>query len=320
MKPMQQEQPQFLQPENQYAPPMMPIESMNTYPWHDNNQGFEHGTQAQMWGHSHHDMNLFQQYQEPAAEVFTHDYMNAPQHSMWSEPMLSPFAESPYGASMPAEASFGGMPNYPFYQQPQQSIGDCGCGCGGPVMHTQAMPYPYAMPISQMPNAQMPNAQMPNAQMPNAQMPNAPMPYGTWPTAQSPVSYGEMPVYTQGYEPMAANSAYPGSVYPMSMHPAHMVQPYGWSPYGAGMHDCGCNSRYELEQLLRQQSEAEAKAKAEISTNADASEEKKLTVQNTTNSRKKASISTKAAKPAQRNRRSTQKTSKASTNSPWLVR
>ncbi|MEK3720972.1 LysM peptidoglycan-binding domain-containing protein [Paenibacillus sp. FSL H8-0034] len=313
---------------NPWMHPM--VESTNAYPCVDNYPSYVQGaqTQAPMWGHHPHDMNLFQQYQEPATEVFTHDNMNAPMQPMWSAPMVSPMAAAPnaapmvspmaaapnaapmvspmaaapYSPNMPMEAGFAGMPNYPFYQQPQSSAGGCGCGCGGPVaniQHHQVMPYAYGMP-------------------------NAPMPYETWPHAQSPAAYGEMPGYSHGYEPMnvntaAANSAYPGSVYPMSMQP-QMVHPYGWSPYGAGVPDCGCNSKYELEQLLRQQSEAEARAKAEISTQTDSLEANKVTIQNTNNNKKKASISTRAAKPAQRNRRSTNKTSKATSNSPWLVR
>ncbi|WP_243767239.1 LysM peptidoglycan-binding domain-containing protein [Paenibacillus agricola] len=184
----------------QHMQPMQPMQHMQ--------MPYMQHAQPDSWGAQQPSMDLFQQFEMPATEAFTYNAMQAPDPSMWGEPLsyphvdpcIDPYAKTmPYAGFAPTEAQV-----YPFYQQ-QAPMHDC--GCGGPAMsaHNQVMPYPYGTNMYTNPIQQPP--EMNYIVMPSHEMPN----------------------FAQGMDAATLSSIYPGAANPMNtmgaMNPMDAMNP-----------------------------------------------------------------------------------------------
>jgi morphogenetic protein associated with SpoVID len=262
----------------------------------------------------------FQQFQQPAAEVFTIDYTNVPQPTVWTQPVLPDMTAMPYMDQAPYQAYGTEQPSYPMH--PQYPVMANDCGCGGPTVQSydQAIPYPYetsAYPSDSFvmnPYVNYAPQQPMDQMMHPAYMQSFQPAYPYWPSPTGAWPMNDMNGYTPSYDPMAMTSAYPGGAYPMGGYPepqypsAHM---HGF-PYGYEKPDCGCHDREDTAEPTPQ------KIKFEPVATVSKKEEKAVVK---SSDRKSVSLANNAAKSvAKRNRRTKRGSTKAVVNSPWLGR
>jgi morphogenetic protein associated with SpoVID len=341
--------PEYTQPSMPYKPmsPTMPTQHMPNCPCEECQMGMMHQMQPYGWDCQQPSMNLFQQYQMPATEAFNYDAMQAPNPSMWGEPLMYPHSVEPsvgampYPAYMPTEQAM-----YPHHYQQQPLMNDC--GCGAPVMPwNQATPYGanmYVHPFQQpqemnyivMPNNQiqeMPqgmdaaaiSSMFPGVMNPMDQMNSMP-PMGSMNPMQSMPSMGSMnPMQSMpsmgSMNPMQSMPPM-GSMNPMQvqqsmglMNPMQFQQPsYYGNPYVNEKPGCGCGCHDRAEAVPVNHQTAQEEPKAAISKKAE-----KASVKSTGTNQNKVSISTRKSQAA-KSRRPTHRANKAANRSPWLGR
>ncbi|MFD0678782.1 MULTISPECIES: LysM peptidoglycan-binding domain-containing protein [unclassified Paenibacillus] len=293
----------------------------------------EVNTKMQMHEAPH--MDLFQQFQVPATEVFSFDYES------WTMPAQPSHQEMPAADNMPFNAypEASTMPAY--YMPPQQpSFNDC--GCGGPAFpsYPQAMPYSFS-PFSEFPMAEHPSlvnasqhypqAPFPNMMMPgmeapypNMMMPGMEAPYPNMMMPEMEAHYPNMmmpgmeaPCFHTPYDAFAMTNAFPGPGFPSQGFPAYPTyeSPFGTAgtPFGTAnvkTHcNCGCHDRANIS--------VEPAQRIETPTIVSSNEEKAKV--KSAKASKRAGTSTEASirKLAQKKRRSSSNKVR-SQQSPWI--